>query len=86
MGIEAGDDYEEYRTSGLHISRPFRWLLCIGAFVGAVAMVIAAFLVFVSFDRWRRDWWAILLRLTAIPTLIFLAFHAMWLGLSLVGA
>jgi hypothetical protein len=51
----------------------------------SIALIIAAFAIFVSFDRWRQEWWWGLLRCIGIMVFLYLSQVIIWHGLSLIG-
>jgi hypothetical protein len=70
----------------LKVSGPVLWFFFGFLNIAAAACVVAAFAIFVSFDRWRQGWFWGTLRCIAIPACISVGWHLIWYALSLVGA
>jgi hypothetical protein len=83
--IESNQDQSQ-SAERLKVSGPVLWFFFGFLNIAAAACVVAAFAIFVSFDRWRQGWFWGTLRCIAIPACISVGWHLIWYALSLVGA
>jgi len=86
IGISPGDEDEQNGAGSFNVDRWVRWFICGLCYLLAIGLAIAAFAIFVSFDRWRQGWWWGIMRCVGIAASLYGAIWIIGQGLILVGA